>query len=85
MCWGEHNWPDSIPNFNGVLTLEMTLERFEGRNTVTQLVKGVVTTFQAGTKDVYFLYSTEIGSRAHSASHSMGTWGCFSADTAAGA
>jgi hypothetical protein len=44
MCWGEHNWPDSIPNFNGVLTLEMTLERFEGRNTVTQLVKGVVTT-----------------------------------------
>jgi hypothetical protein len=44
MCCGEHNWPDSIPNFNGVLTLEMTLERFEGRNTVTQLVKGVVTT-----------------------------------------
>jgi hypothetical protein len=44
MCWGEHNWPDCIPNFNGVLTLEMTLERFEGRNTVTQLVKGVVTT-----------------------------------------
>jgi hypothetical protein len=29
MCYGEHNWPDSIPNFNGVLTLEMTLERFE--------------------------------------------------------
>jgi hypothetical protein len=44
MCCGEHNWPDSIPNFNGVLTLEVTLERFEGRNTVTQLVKGVVTT-----------------------------------------
>jgi hypothetical protein len=44
MCCEEHNWPDSIPNFNGVLALEMTLERFEGRNTVTQLVKCVVTT-----------------------------------------
>jgi hypothetical protein len=44
--FGEYNWADSIPNFNGVLTLEMTLERFEGRNTVTQLVKGVVTTLQ---------------------------------------
>jgi hypothetical protein len=44
MCCGEHNGPDSIPNFNGVLTLEMTLERFEGRNTVMQLAKGVVTT-----------------------------------------
>jgi hypothetical protein len=44
MCFGEHNWPDSIPNFNGLSTLEMTLERLEGRNTVTQLVKCVVTT-----------------------------------------
>jgi hypothetical protein len=44
MYCGEQNWPDSIPNFNGVLTLEMTLERFEGRNTLTQSVKCVVTT-----------------------------------------
>jgi hypothetical protein len=44
MCCGERNWSDSIPNFNGMLTLELTLERFEERNTVTQLVKCVVTT-----------------------------------------
>jgi hypothetical protein len=34
MCFGEHNWPGSIPNFNDVLTFETTLERSEGRNTV---------------------------------------------------
>jgi hypothetical protein len=44
MCCWERKWPDSIPNFNGVLTLEMASERFVGENTVTQLVKCVVNT-----------------------------------------